>query len=39
METVRTLIEGVSVFVLPALIVGFPLYGLIKKVKVYEEFV
>ena len=39
METVRTIIESISVFVLPALIVGFPLYGLIKKVKVYEEFV
>lgn len=39
METVRTIIDLVSVFVLPTLIVGFPLYGLIKKVPVYEEFV
>jgi len=39
METVRTIIEIASAFVLPALIVGFPLYGLIKKVPVYEEFV
>lgn len=39
METVRAFIEIASVFVLPALIVGFPLYGLIKKVAVYEEFV
>lgn len=39
METVRAFIEIASVFVLPALIVGFPLYGLIKKVPVYEEFV
>ncbi len=39
MEFVRTLIDVVSVFVLPAMIVGFPLYGLYKKVPVYEEFV
>ncbi len=39
MDTVRSIIEIVSVFVLPLLIVGFPLYGLIKKVPVYEEFV
>lgn len=39
MDTVRSIIETVSVFVLPLLIVGFPLYGLIKKVPVYEEFV
>ncbi|GIV57621.1 MAG: spore maturation protein [Bacteroidetes bacterium] len=39
METVRTLLDILSVFVLPAIIVGFPLYGLIKKVPVYEEFV
>lgn len=29
----------IAVFILPVLIVIFPLYGLIKKVKVYEEFV
>ena len=39
MDTVRMIIDIVSVFVLPLLIVGFPVYGLIKKVPVYEEFV
>lgn len=39
METFRSLIDILSVFVLPAIIVGFPLYGLLKKVPVYEEFV
>lgn len=39
MDTFRHLIDLISVFVLPAIIIGFPLYGLIKKVPVYEEFV
>lgn len=39
METVRDIIGIFSVFVLPALLVGFPLYGLIKGVRVYEVFV
>lgn len=39
MDTIRSVIEIISVFVLPLLIVGFPLYGLFKKVPVYEEFV
>jgi len=39
METVRTILDIVSVFVLPTIIVGFPLYGLWKRVPVYEEFV
>ncbi len=39
METVRTVLDILSVFVLPTIIVGFPLYGLIKKVPVYEVFV
>ncbi len=39
METVRELIAILSAFVLPALLVGFPLYGLIKGVRVYEVFV
>jgi spore maturation protein B len=39
MEIVRTVIDILSVFVLPAMIVGFPLYGLYKRVPVYEEFV
>lgn len=33
------MLETISVFILPILIVLFPLYGLIKKVKVYEVFV
>lgn len=39
METFRNLLDLVSVFVLPVLIVGFPLYGLYRRVPVYEEFV
>jgi len=39
MNTIRQLIDVVSVFVLPTIIVGFPLYGLLKRVPVYEEFV
>jgi spore maturation protein B len=39
MELVRALIDILSVFVLPAMIVGFQLYGLYKRVPVYEEFV
>ncbi len=39
MELVREAISILSYFVLPTLIVGFPLYGLIKGVRVYEEFV
>lgn len=39
METVREIISILSYFVLPTLLVGFPLYGLIKGVRVYEVFV
>lgn len=39
MESVREIISILSYFVLPTIIVGFPLYGLIKGVKVYESFV
>ncbi len=39
MDTVRNLIDILSVFVLPTVIIGFPLYGLYKRVPVYEEFV
>jgi spore maturation protein B len=39
METVRYLLSLLSVFVIPLLLVGFPLYGLYKKVPVYESFV
>lgn len=39
METVRFILGILSVFVIPLLLVGFPLYGLYKKVPVYESFV
>ena len=39
MDIVRTIFDYFAIFVLPALIVGFPLYGLIKRVPVYEVFV
>ena len=39
MDTLRLVIDYASAFVLPAIIVGFPLYGMIRKVRVYEEFV
>ncbi len=39
MELVREVISILSYFVLPTLLVGFPVYGLIKRVKVYEVFV
>jgi spore maturation protein B len=39
MEVFRTFISYFAIFVLPAMIVGLPLWGLIKRVKVYEEFV
>jgi len=39
METFRTFLTLFSYFIIPLLIVGFPLYGMIKKVPVYEEFV
>jgi hypothetical protein len=35
----RNVISLLSFFVLPLIVVGFPLYGLIKKVPVYESFV
>ena len=38
-ETIRSVVSILSAFVLPTLIVGFPLYGLIKGVRVYEVFV
>lgn len=38
-ETIRSIISILSYFVLPSLLVGFPLYGLIKGVPVYEVFV
>lgn len=39
MEAVRSAISTLSVFVIPALIVGIPLYGLFRRVPVYESFV
>ena len=39
MEFVRNVIGLVSAFVVPVIIVGFPLYGLYKRVPVYESFV
>ena len=39
METVRTAIGLLSFFVIPAIVVGFPLYGLYKRVPVFETFV
>lgn len=39
METVRDVIGVLSAFIIPLLVVGFPLYGLYKRVPVYESFV
>lgn len=39
MEIARSIFDLFAIFILPILIVGFPLYGLIKGVPVYEEFV
>jgi spore maturation protein B len=39
MDTIRNVISVISVFVIPLIVVGFPLYGLYKRVPVYESFV
>lgn len=39
MDSVRSAIGLVSTFVIPVILVGFPLYGLYKRVPVYESFV
>jgi spore maturation protein B len=39
METVRTAMNLVSYFVIPLMLVGIPVYGLMKRVPVYESFV
>ena len=39
MDILRLVIDYASAFVLPCIIVGFPLYGMLKKVPVYEVFV
>ena len=39
MVTLRNMVDLLAVFVLPIIIIGFPLYGLFRRVPVYEEFV
>ena len=39
MNAIRDAIALLSVFVVPLILVGFPLYGLYKRVPVYENFV
>jgi spore maturation protein B len=39
METLRNFIGVASYFIIPLMVVGFPLYGLYKRVPVYESFV
>ena len=39
MEQVKPIIDSIAVFVVPLLIVLFPVYGMFKRVPVYEEFV
>jgi spore maturation protein B len=39
MDTARNVISILSYFVIPLLLVSFPLYGLYKRVPVYESFV
>ena len=39
MEALRNFLSLASVFVIPAILVGFPLYGLYKRVPIYENFV
>ena len=39
MNVLREVLALLSVFVVPAILVGFPVYGLFKRVPVYETFV
>lgn len=39
MEHLRLILQLISVFIIPLILVGFPIYGLFKRVPVYEEFV
>jgi spore maturation protein B len=39
METLRTVMGLFSALIIPVILVGFPLYGLYKRVPVYESFV
>ncbi len=39
MDIVRSIFTWFSYFIIPAIVVGFPLYGLIKRVRIFEVFV
>jgi spore maturation protein B len=39
METLRTIMSLFAALIIPVILVGFPLYGLYKRVPVYESFV
>ena len=39
MDTLRNVLSLISLFIIPLMLVGFPLYGLFKRVPVYESFV
>jgi spore maturation protein B len=39
MHALRSTLDLLSVFIIPLIIIGFPLYGLYRRVPVYEEFV
>jgi spore maturation protein B len=39
MDTLRNSVNLISYFVIPLILVGFPLYGLYRRVPVYESFV
>ncbi|MDE2826761.1 MAG: spore maturation protein, partial [Bacteroidota bacterium] len=39
MNILQVFLDYASALVLPAILVGFPLYGMIRKVRVYEVFV
>lgn len=39
MDTFRQIMQIVPIVILPLILIGFPLYGLYKRVPVYEEFV
>ncbi len=39
MDIVRTIFSWFSYFIIPLIVVGFPLYGLFKRVRVFEVFV
>ncbi len=39
MNILQLFLDYASALVLPAILVGFPVYGMIRKVRVYEVFV